>query len=414
MNILILSIGSRGDVHPYTALGVGLRGAGHHVTLATHEPFRSFVTGHGLGFAPLPGDPREVLHTEAAQELFTIGRSTVRFASRFLGVLRPWFDSLIDSTRGLVNGRDLVLYSPLAFTAWHQAQAEHVPALLAALQPFTRTRAFSSVPNGGADLGAPLNLLSHMATEQLFWQPLRQQIDHWRSQELGLEPLGLRGPFPELRRQGEIQLCGFSAALVPRPRDWPCTVRVTGPWILEQDSRPDVALDLFVDAGDPPVYVGFGSIVEGDARPLSEIAVEAARRAGRRLVLGAGWAGLSADLGDDVFVVGDTPHQHLFPRMAAIAHHGGAGTTHTAARAGVPQIVVPFWADQPFWGRRVHETGAGPEPIPRKRLDSTRLAVGIEQAVGDEHTHAAEALAIRIRRETGVEQAVRIIGRNCG
>ena len=414
MDILIATIGSRGDVQPYTALGVALRDAGHDVTLATHEPFRGFVTGYRLNFAPLPGDPQAVLQTERAQELFTTGRSLVRFAGRFIGVLRPWLDALIDSTRGLVEGRDLVLYSPLAFTVWHQAEAHGVPAWLATLQPFSRTRAFSTVPSGGADLGGPANLMSHVATEHLFWQPLRKEIDRWRTKELGLEPLGLRGPYPELRRRNDVQLCGFSAALVPRPRDWPDTVRVTGPWILDQSPQPDDALGAFVDAGEPPVYIGFGSTVEGDSRALSNIAIDAARRTRARLVLGSGWAGFSGEHGDDVFVVGEAPHQHLFPRMAVVVHHGGAGTTHTASRAGVPQVIVPFWADQPFWARRVHEAGAGPPPVPRNHLDAARLAAAIRQATTQQYADGARSLAIRMAREPGVTGAARVIEHNTG
>jgi UDP:flavonoid glycosyltransferase YjiC (YdhE family) len=414
MDILIMTIGSRGDIQPYTALGVGLREAGHEVTLATHEPFRGFVTEHGLGFAPLPGDPQEVLQTEAAQELFATGKSMVRFARRFLGVLRPWFDQLIEASRGLVAGRDLVLYSPLAFTAWHQAQRHGVPAWLATLQPFSRTTAFSTVSNGGADLGGPLNLASHVATEQLFWQPLRSHLNEWRSTELGLPPHGFFGPYRDLRRRADIQLCGFSSALVPPPPDWPDHVEVTGPWVLEQEPVPDPDLDTFIEAGEAPVYLGFGSTVTHDPEELSNLAVDAARRAGRRLVLGSGWGGLSADLGPDVHVVGETPHQHLFPRVAAVVHHGGAGTTHTAARAGVPQVIVPFWADQPFWARRVHAVGAGPPPVPRENLDSGSLARAIRSAVEPSTADGARALATRMAREPGVAGAVEIVERNVG
>ncbi len=414
MKVLILTVGSRGDVQPYTALGVGLREAGHDVTLATHVPFREFVATHGLDFAPLPGDPREVLQTDEAQELLASGRSVVRFAGRFLAVLKPWFRELVASTSSLVPESDLVLYSPLAFTAWHQAQVTGTPALLATLQPFARTRAFSTVSNGGADLGGPLNLISHRMTEQLFWQPLREEVNAWRVEDLGLDPIPFLGPYKRLSLEGRIQLAGLSPTLVPPPDDWPGTIRVTGAWHLDQPEPHDAALEAFLDAGEPPVYVGFGSMVARNPEMISELVVTAARLGGRRLVLGSGWTGLGADLGDDVHVVGDTPHQHLFPRMAAVVHHGGAGTTHTAARAGIPQVVIPFFADQPFWARRVNAVGIGPAPLPRSRLAVGSLAERIGSAVAPGHSARARALSRILADEHGVEAAVAVIETHVG
>lgn len=414
MKVLILTVGSRGDVQPYTALGVELRGAGHNVTLATHVPFREFVTTHGLDFAPLPGDPREVLQTDEAQELLASGKSVVRFAGRFLAVLKPWFRDLVASTSSLVPESDVVLYSPLAFTAWHQAQVTGTPALLATLQPFARTRAFSTVSNGGADLGGLLNLMSHRLTEQLFWQPLRSEVNTWRVEDLGLDPTPFLGPYRRLSLEGQVQLAGFSPTLVPPPDDWPASIRVTGAWHLDQPERHDGALEAFLDAGEPPVYVGFGSMVARNPETISELVVAAARLAGHRLVLGSGWTGLGADLGNDVHVVGDTPHQHLFPRMAAVIHHGGAGTTHTAARAGVPQVVVPFFADQPFWGRRVNAAGIGPAPLPRTRLAVESLAERIGSAVAPGHSARAEAVGRILAAERGTETAVGVIERHIG
>jgi sterol 3beta-glucosyltransferase len=405
MRILLATVGSRGDVEPYVALARGL--AGHEVTVATHEPFRTFVEDHGAGFAPLPGDPRQVLHTEQARELLSTGPSVVRFARRFLGVLEPWFQDLAAATEPLVRRADVAAYSPLAFTVWHQAQAHGVATALAALQPFARTRAFSTVPGGGADRGRWLNLASHVVTEQLFWQPLRRPVNRWRADALGLAPLPLAGPHRQLA--GEPQLYGFSPSLVPPPPDWPDTVRVTGAWRLADPAPVDPDLVDFFDSGPAPVYVGFGSMVDRDATRMSEIVVAAARQAGVRLVLGAGWTGLAGDAGDDVLVVGETPHHLVFPRTAAVVHHGGAGTTHTAAAAGVPQVVVPFFADQPFWGRRVEQAGIGPPQIPRAALTPEALSSAIRRAVSGATVERARRLGQRIRAEDGVGTAARIL-----
>lgn len=408
MHLSILTVGSRGDVQPYTALAVGLQSAGHSVTLATHEPFREFVESYGVGFAALPGDPRAVLATPEARELLASGRSIARFATRFLRVLKPWFHDLTQATAPLVARSDFVLYSPLAFTGWHQAQVHRIPTALAALQPFARTAEFSTVSNGGADHGPLLNRASHVATEQLFWQPLRREVNRWRVAELGLPAQAFHGPFRELRDAGEPQLCGFSPTLVPPPSDWPPSVHVTGAWFLEHAATLEPRIEDFLAAGPAPVYAGFGSMVDEDSQVVSDMVVAAARATGQRLILGSGWAGLDHD-DDDVLVVGETPHHLLFPRMAAVIHHGGAGTTHTVARAGVPQVVVPFFADQPFWGTRVEAVGVGPAPILRKRLDAASLARSIVAA--STMTGRARQVGAAIATEEGVGTAVELVER---
>jgi sterol 3beta-glucosyltransferase len=410
VRIAILTVGSRGDVQPYTALAVGLSDAGYDVTLATHEPFRGFVEAHGVGFAPLPGDPRAVLATPEARELLASGRSIVRFAGRFLRVLKPWFHDLTRATAPLVAAADFVVYSPLAFTGWHQAKARGIGTAQAVLQPFARTGEFSTVSNGGADRGRIINRASHLVTEQLFWQPLRREVNRWRATELGLPAQPVSGPFRELRATAEPQLCGFSPTLVPPPADWSPEVEVTGAWFLDQPRPADPALEAFLTSGPLPVYAGFGSMVDDDAGAISDLVVRAARLAGVRLVLGSGWAGLDYE-GDDVFVVGDTPHAHLFPRMAAVIHHGGAGTTHTAARAGVPQIVVPFFADQPFWARRVEALGIGPTGIPRTRLTTRTLAEAIRAGTQTPTRQRATEVGHAIAAERGVDVAVAAISR---
>jgi UDP:flavonoid glycosyltransferase YjiC (YdhE family) len=408
MRIGLLTVGSRGDVQPFVALARALADAGHDPTVATHEPFRPLVEGAGLRFAPLPGDPRSVLETDEAKRLLASGRSMVRFAKRFVGVLRPWFDELTTATAPVVDAADMVVYTALSFAAWHQAQAQHKPTALASLQPFTPTRTFSSVAGGGADRGSFLNLASHRVTEQLFWQPLRSPVNRWRVETLGLAPTPFWGPYRLLENTKEPQLLGFSPTLVPRPPDWPEHVRVTGAWFFDQPSVTPAGFDAFVDGGDPPVYIGFGSMSDADGEWLARVAVDAARRANRRVVLGSGWAELAHD-GSDVFVLGDVPHHLVFPKMAAIVHHGGAGTTHSAARAGVPQVVVPFFADQPFWACRVNDLCVGPPPVPRRTLDRDGLAEAIRLALRVATVDRAARVGDRIRAERGDEAAVRRI-----
>jgi sterol 3beta-glucosyltransferase len=182
---------------------------------------------------------------------------------------------------------------------------------------------------------------------------------------------------------------------------------VTGYWFAPEQPRLPDALTRFLDAGDPPVFVGFGSMARPDPAATTAVVLGAARRAGVRAVLGTGWGGLDATASDDVFVIDDVPYEHLFPRIAAVVHHGGAGTVAAAAAAGRPQVVCPFVADQPFWGRRMHDLGVATEPIRQRHLSPDRLATVIHEAVTAPRlaTTAAE-LGSRIRTERGVDNAV--------
>lgn len=172
-------------------------------------------------------------------------------------------------------------------------------------------------------------------------------------------------------------------------------------------------LAAFLEAGPPPVYIGFGSMVSSRPQETAELALQALARAGQRGVLASGWGGLHREaLPEEVFLLDAAPHSWLFPRMAAVVHHGGAGTTAAGLRAGVPSILTPFFGDQPFWGRQVHKLGVGPQPIPQRQLSAANLAAAIQQAVTDtEMQQRAADLGRRIRAEDGVARAVEVLQR---
>lgn len=412
---MVLAVGSRGDLQPYVSLGLGLKAAGHRVQLATHASFEGSVTGHGLGFSPLEGDPRQIIASEAGQAWLESGHNPLRYASRFLHLFRPLMERSLAAIHQTCLGADAIVYSPLAIPAYHVAEALGIPSHMAALQPLTPTRAFPMVQMRPTPrLGGTYNLLTHVLSAQLFWQPLRAIINRWRTETLNLPPLPFQG-LDRKRRHRLSTLYGFSAAVIPRPADWPACSHVTGYWFLDRPSgwRPPAELVDFLEAGPAPVYVGFGSMIPRDAETLTRVVIRALAKAGQRGVLMTGWAGLSQeDLPYDVFKTDSIPHDWLFPRMAAVVHHGGAGTTAAGLRAGVPSVVVPFFADQPFWAHRLHVMGVAPSPIPHKRLTEDRLASAIREATGKEEMRKrAAAVGEQIRTEDGVARAVEIIHR---
>lgn len=412
MNILVLTVGSRGDVQPYVALGAGLQAAGHSVTLATLEAFAPMAQAHGLAFSPMRGEFLELIQTPQ-------GKAALAGKGNPLALLRtvmPMLRRLLDDSLAAAGGAELVIYHPKAMGGYSLAEKFGIPGILALPLPlFSPTAAFPSPIVPAASLGPTLNRLSHRVMVNLSTASIRGMVNRWRREALGLAPvrdeLSLRGR-PVLR------LYGYSPAVLPTPADWDDTSLATGYWFLDRPAswQPSEALRTFLQAGPPPVYVGFGSMAAEDAARTTATVVAALERTGQRGVLATGWGGLQAGaVPSSIFLLDEAPHDWLFPQMAAVVHHGGAGTTAAGLRAGVPTVICPFFADQPFWGRRVAALGAGPTPIPQRQLTAERLAAAIGAATGDPAMRAnAQALGAAIRAEDGVARAVAAIEAHVG
>ena len=418
MRITLISVGSRGDVQPYVALGRGLLAAGYQVRLATHPPFESFARQHGLDFAPLHGNPQEILQGKLAQVLMNGGRDTIRLLGMFVQLGREMMDQLHGDIWQAAQGSDALVYGPLAVASHYAAKKLAIPAIPSLLQPIARSyRRPSIFMPRWLKLGIPFNYLSHLFVEQMLWQPSRSQVNRWLTEDMEMEPLAFRGPFREIYYESGPILMAFSPHVVPPAPDWPANHQLTGYWILEaeDDWQAPAALTTFLEAGDPPVYVGFGSMPAEDPAAAAEVVLAALERSGQRGLLLQGWGGLATDdLPDSVHMIEAAPHSWLFPRMNAVVHHGGAGTTAAGLRAGVPSIIVPHFSDQPYWGERVQALGMGPAPIPRKKLSVARLARAIEAAQGAEMRAQAAALGEKLRVEDGVRAAVALIGERVG
>lgn len=413
MRIAVIALGSRGDVEPYVALASGLRRAGHAVRVLSSLDFESMVTARGLEFANIAGSMEGV--ARGMQDLIETGNLR-KIMAEMGKVAGQMAHEAAASGLAACEGSDLIVAGLGAMTiAVSLSEKTGIPFVPAYLYPFTATREFPSVltPLPQTPLTSWANGLTHRVAQTVMWRTNRAADDAARHDVLGLPPGPSFGPFSSLEKSGRPILNGYSPEVIPRPKDWVPSIRVTGYWFQEPDPtwEPPVELVTFLKAGPPPVFVGFGSMPNSKPEATADMVVEALARTGQRGVLHSGWGGLTkADLPDSVLMIGSTPYEWLFPRMSAIVHHGGAGTTSYGLWSGVPSIVTPFFGDQPFWAGRVFDLGVGPSPVPRKRLTVDTLAAAIGTATTDvAMRERAARLGERIRAEDGVTRAVEAI-----
>jgi len=415
MKITIIASGSRGDVQPYIALGKGLIDAGEEVRFVTHENFRDLAEAQGLNFWTVEGDVQQVAQSQEMQERIEKGNFLMLMAQMAKEAKRGAIymaEAALEACRGV----DLILGGlGGAFTGAAVAEKLKLPLMQAYYVPFTPTREFSGalVPDLPPLLGAVANRLTHQLTRQMLWQGFRTADKAARQQVLNLPAAPFWGPYHAMPTQGMPVLYGYSPSVIPTPSDWDAHIHATGYWFLEAEDgwMPPADLTAFLETGPAPVYVGFGSMSSRKPAETAELIIAALQQIGQRAILLSGWGGLQkSDLPESIFMVDSVPHDWLFPRMAAVVHHGGAGTTGAGFRSGVPSVIIPFFGDQSFWGRRAAALGVGPTPIPRKKLTVDRLAQAIHSAVMDvSMRQRASELGAKIRSEDGLARAVEII-----
>jgi sterol 3beta-glucosyltransferase len=410
MRILISTFGTRGDIQPFVALGEGLQAAGYEVAICTPEGFRPSIESSALGYAY--ADNEFLALTEQTLQAKSM-RARIAIGKRFPAVIRRVLDDEWRAAQALRP--DAIVYHTKSLGSYHIAEKLGIPQVLALPLPTTATRDFPYPFFAGMQLGGGFNRFTYrlMGLALAMWAGT---TNDFRVKTLGLPPLGrfadlLKGP----DGRPVPVLYPYSSHLVPVPQDFPPHVHVTGYWFLDQAQgwSPGPELTRFMEAGATPVYVGFGSMGGTHPEARAQIVLAALAKAGQRGVLASGWGALKAgDLPQNAIMIDSAPHDWLFPRMAAVVHHGGAGTTAAGLRAGKPSVICPFLGDQPFWGWAVHKAGVGPKPIPQRKLTAERLAEAVTVAVGDQGMRRCAAeLGEKICAEDGVARAVEIIGK---
>lgn len=411
MKITLLTYGSRGDVQPFLALTVGLQKAGHIPTLAAPLRFASFVEQRGIRFAPLPGDPEVISarFNDAGQNPLR----TIRAISDYV------FEIAADVVRAAVaasEGADGIIHSFLFTAGGHMLACEGgIPDISVQTFPmFAPTRDFPNVSVAQLPPGW-MSYASHWLFDRIFRYGGNLGYGRIRRSHPDLLlPSKLPWPFaPASPRPRTPLLFAFSPSVVPPPREWQFQPRlhVPGYFFLEEaDYQPPVVLTDFLAAGEPPVCVTFGSMINRQMGRLHSAVLEALKRTRQRAVVLTGWGdwGIPTE-GENLLTLESAPHDWLFPRCKLVIHHGGAGTTAAALRSGVPSMAIPLAGDQPFWARRLDALGVGPGSIPLRSVSAEALARAIVEAEPDAVRARAQAAGRALRSEDGVGRAVKLI-----
>ena len=413
MRVAVVAVGSRGDVAPFVGLSHDIAAAGHEVVVATHPMFEGMVRHAGLGFLAVPGDIAAVVAVPSTDR-----PPSPMFMSRRVGGLTRYLKQAGLGAVAAVSGAepDVVVGTGTAPFAFDIAEGLGVPSLGAYLQPYEPSADYPPVLlNSTRSWGGLVNKgLGRLAPSLVF--------PYTRATKAVRESMGLprRGPGATRRRQAEQRMPvfhGFSPAVLPRPRDWRPGMEVVGYWWPVEDAawQPPAGLEAFLADGPAPIVVSFGSMANGAGPWLVDAVVGAIRSAGVRAIVQAGWAGLDVDADDQLLPLGEAPHSWLFPRAAAVVHHGGAGTSGAVFRAGVPAVVTPIYADQPLWAARAHALGAAPKPIPFTQMSAVVLADAIHSVVTDAgYRSRAVALAEAVATDRSCEPVIAALRRLAG
>ena len=400
MKLVVVTYGTDGDTRPLAALCRALIDAGHTAHLLADGGTLACAEALGVPATGLPGDIRGAVRAAAALVRRGGGfGDTAKLLARIANAnTHAWLDATVAAARGCDG---IILSGLAAFVGLSAAEFLRVPGIGAGLIPITPTGDFASPFLRPGLLPHWLNRASHRLVNAVLWRAFRTATNAARASVCGLPPR--RAPW-----DGHAMLYGLSPSLLPRPVDWPDNAMVCGQWLPPvADWSPPAALAGFLAAGDAPIYVGFGSMAGIGRGGLLDAIVAAV--GGRRALFAPGWGdatAAAADLPGNFFVVGDTPHAWLFPRTSLVIHHGGSGTAHSAARAGVPSVVVPFAADQFFWADRLRLAGAAPAAVPAKGLRAAALAHAIGEAASETMRARAAALGAAMASEDGAAQAI--------
>ncbi|MCE1252115.1 MAG: glycosyltransferase [Anaerolineae bacterium] len=418
--ITILAIGTRGDVQPAIAFGKALQARGHHVRLLASENFAPWIKSHGLEAAPSRVNIQEFMESEHGRIWVDHGLEPKTQMEQIKYLVETYGWQILQDSWEAARDAEIIISS---FTSdiYGAAIAEKldIPQVSMPLQPSlvaSRCGWLSHV-NPLPASNSPVNYwFDRLLLEPVPWQLYGEKTNLFRQKVLDL-PTCTPAQYINARKR-ILVLHAYSPLVVPHPVDWPAGYHTTGYWFLKEDKpwQPPAALQDFLHAGPPPLYIGFGSMTGNSGQALTDMVQNMLRLTGQRAVLHTGWAGLHAPVdaaGSNLYLLESAPHAWLFPRVSAVIHHGGSGTTAAGLLAGRPTLIIPYMADQPFWGERITRLGLGPKYIPRPGLTLTNLTAAVrlmsEGPAAGEMAARAALLAEKLQAEDGLKKAVELL-----
>ena len=408
--ITILCAGSRGDFQPYLALAMELKKLGRDVRITGMREFESFIQSYGIDFYPIQADFESLNVDKNMLKQAQTADNPLKMLLTF-NKMKKYGILIAHEFYAACEGSELIIYHPGLTLGYFAAEELGIPSILASPFPMHKTKKQTSVIQYGRKKSKPfINLLSYTMLQGMLWLASKTQVKGFWKTKFGRKPNRFGCPYERHTNKRHPAVISCSNFVFNRPSDWNENIHQSGYWFVEEkiDYMPSEALSNFLESGEKPVYIGFGSVFDIDEKEtMSTLVIEALAKSGRRGILCG--MGKFNNLPDNVLAIDSIPHSWLFERVAAVCHHGGAGTTAAGFKAGVPSIIIPFANDQFAWGHRAFDLGVGSKPIPIKTLTSDNLAVAIEFALQDKIKANSKTLAKNIATENGASDCAKVI-----
>jgi len=408
--ITILCAGSRGDFQPYIALAQQLKKLGKDVRITASKSFEGFIRGYGIDVYPIDADIQSLNVDPKLLKDASSADNPLKMLLAF-NKMKDYSIYMVNDYYTACEGSELIIYHPGCTIGYFAAQKFGIPSVLASPFPMHRTKEYLSVVMYGKTNSNVLNKkISYAMIQGMLWMASKSSVKGFWKKHFGTVPDNFGCPFEKHKDKNHPVIVSCSNFVFKRPEDWNENIHQSGYWFIEEPCEYSASDELaaFLDAGEKPVYIGFGSMTSLEKDDgLAEMASEAIIKSGRRGII----CGIKKpkNLPKNIIAIDSIPHSWLFERVSAVCHHGGAGTTAAGFKAGVPSIIVPFSNDQFAWAHRAYELGVGAKPIPKKKLSANKLADAIRFTLNDKIIANAETLGKNIATENGAMECAKII-----
>lgn len=413
MRIAILCLGSHGDARPCIALGSALKAQGHSVWIGTNPANEELCIQNELPYVYVPGDLTASFSACMGQGIGKKFRLVFNLAQILRNSLHAQFEILSEKLKEI----DAMIFHIGVFSIDTFSEAYRIPSMRIHFYPDVPTQRYPcSIFPPRLPFEPWANLLSHYLGPQFIWFFLRSIINKWRV-KFGLEKLGILAPIAHPPIQSTPKIVAASESLIAPASDWPKNVHVTGhlQLVKQHNFIPPRSLLEFLDKGPPPLYIGFGSLTFNCNRKMTEALLATLQKMGERAILSGSFSHVQKErLPHHLLWIDSVPHDWLFPKVAAVIHHGGAGTTHAGLIAQKPTLIIPFVVDQFHWGELIYRLGCGPKPIPAKRFSQELFRKAIEQLLNKEsYRIEAKRLSEKMEQENAAQRIIETLQEHC-